>query len=86
MTKAVFIKITIIGGLVVRLAAVCGYAAEVPSVAADGAGGGYLFTHMRTGREYGHLYFDVSRDGVTWTHANWGEGVIYAVIDRKMFN
>ena len=46
--------------------------ASAQSVAADGTGGGYLFAHMRTGREYGHLYFDVSRDGLTWTQLNGG--------------
>ena len=41
----------------------------------DGTCGGYLFAHMRTGRECGHLYFDVSRDGLTWTQLNGGREI-----------
>ena len=58
----------------VSVAAFC-VLASAQSVAADGAGGGYLFAHMRTGREYGHLYFDVSRDGLTWTQLNGGREI-----------
>ncbi|MBQ6340016.1 MAG: glycosyl hydrolase family 32 [Kiritimatiellae bacterium] len=58
----------------------CRAEASAPSGAgrppATAAGpGGYLFAHMRTGREYGHLYFDVSRDGLAWTPLNGGREI-----------
>ena len=64
-------KIVLVAGLAIGLVAGFGYAAATPSV----AGGGYLFAHTRTGRDYGHLYFDVSRDGLTWTQFNGGREI-----------
>ncbi|MBR6733993.1 MAG: glycosyl hydrolase family 32 [Kiritimatiellae bacterium] len=61
--------------LCVAFAALVCVAACAQAAAATGAGGGYLFAHMRTGREYGHLYFDVSRDGITWTQINGGREI-----------
>lgn len=35
--------------------------------------GGYLFAHIKNSAEYGHMVYDLSRDGLKWTRLNNGE-------------
>ena len=35
--------------------------------------GGYLFAHIKNSAEYGHMVYDLSRDGMKWTRLNNGE-------------